>query len=74
VSGSRSYTSAFTCRCGHANSNPVVSKTKGGTPVAICDECGLRVSRQLIADVQDRRERERRAAINEWAGWGVDVI
>jgi transcription elongation factor Elf1 len=71
----RSYASAFKCpRCEHENRHPVVTETPAGTPVAICDDCGTEVSRRLIADAQDRYERARRKAINDWAGWGTDVV
>jgi transcription elongation factor Elf1 len=71
----RSGVSAFTCpTCSHANYNPIVETTDGGTDIVVCDQCGQQVSRRLIADHQDRAERARRKMINEWAGWGVDVV
>lgn len=71
----RSYSSAFKCpTCDHENRNPVVGETEGGTPIAICDECSTQVSRQLIAEIQDATERARRRAINDWLGWGTDVV
>lgn len=65
----RSYASPFKCVCGHENRNPLVSSTEGGTDVAICDGCGLKVSRRLIADLNQRRDMQREASLMRWAGW-----
>lgn len=66
----RSYSAAFGCpECGYENGQPQLDKTEDGTPVAICDGCGLQVSRQIIAEAQQRDHERRQDAILRWAGW-----